>query len=313
MQFGKIAMLFPGQGACYPGVLRDAAKSYPQVRNTIEEIDAVSRARFGQTVADLIWKPAVRSVEHMLADAADVFQLAIYAISVSTFKMLVAEGVLPDLVMGHSLGEIAALVSAGAFTVREGAEIVCDRAEAIRSAASVARIHSPYPFHSPLMEPARQRLSESVRRFAAKPSVIPVFSPILGRYYDGRDDLTQCLAGHLTQPVRFAHAIERVYSEGVRTFIEVGALDTLTNLVAKTLPATDEIRTVAILNRSADEVGSIRGAVSGLRGDPPATSTTGGLDASIPAEHSADFWREHRLIVEQFIQKQYEVYRGNAV
>ena len=68
--------------------------------------------------------------------SADLLQLAIYGISVSTYRVLHANGLQPSLLMGHSFGEIAALVAAEAFSVRQGAELVVRRTAAVRMSAS---------------------------------------------------------------------------------------------------------------------------------------------------------------------------------
>src|SRR6476661_6795753 len=222
----KLVMLFPGQGACYPSVMRAAAGSYSTVRDVFQEVDRISTQRFGRAVTDLIWDPAAPGLEHMVAAAPDLVQLAIYAVSVACFRLYAAEGIQPDVLAGHSFGEIAALTCAGAFTVAEGAEIVCGRTEATRVAANTGymaalsadlnmatamvaltgdaetvvaaqnaplqtivsgtaasmdqiaaiakvlnvgflRLKSPYPFHSPLMEPARNPFRSHVEGFTA--------------------------------------------------------------------------------------------------------------------------------------------------
>jgi acyl transferase domain-containing protein/acyl carrier protein len=371
MEPNKLAMLFPGQGACYSGVLQKAAGIYPQVRNIFEEIDAISRSRFGRSVSDLIWQPAAPSMDQMLAEAPDVSQLAIYTVSVSTFQLLASEGVLPDVVMGHSFGEIAALVSSGAFTIRDGAEIVCQRAEAVRAAAgagymaalttdlataekllalagspqmaiaaengrtqtvisgpqesmdriaeiakvlkiSFFRLNSLYPFHSPLMEPAKEVFRKHLEQFQSKPPMIPVFSPILGRYYHRTDPLPQTLADHLVRSVRFPAAVETLFADGVRVFVEAGALDALTKLVMRSLPEKS-ISAVATLNRLPDEVEGIRQVIAGLRGQSPQSPAPAilppNLAVDIAADHLAGFWKEHQSVVEQFIREQYEIFR----
>jgi acyl transferase domain-containing protein len=224
MKSNKVAMLFPGQGAWYPGVLQQAATAHPQVERVLATVDAVSRRRLGHTIADRLWRVPAPTAEALLAESPDTVQLAIFASSVALYRWLEAEGLRPDVLMGHSFGEIAALVCAGAFTVEQGAEIVCDRTEATRletaggymaaigagvaraesllgvigdpatvvagenaetqtvisgtragmeRAAAVARalnipffkLNSPYPFHSPSMEPARQVFAERLRRY----------------------------------------------------------------------------------------------------------------------------------------------------
>jgi acyl transferase domain-containing protein len=62
-------------------------------------------------------------------------ELSIYAASIAAFQRLSRQGAEPRALVGHGFGEIAALVSAGGFTVAEGAEIVAARHLAIRSSS----------------------------------------------------------------------------------------------------------------------------------------------------------------------------------
>ncbi|MBF6212888.1 acyltransferase domain-containing protein [Nocardia puris] len=134
MTAGKVAVLFPGQGAYYQGALTNVLESFPEVRAVLEEIDAVSEKMLNERVSDNLTNGKARPLDELLADAPDLLQLAIYGISVAAFGALRGQGLRPEVLIGHSFGEIAALVSAGAFTAGEGAEIVCHRTAALRAA-----------------------------------------------------------------------------------------------------------------------------------------------------------------------------------
>jgi acyl transferase domain-containing protein/NAD(P)H-dependent flavin oxidoreductase YrpB (nitropropane dioxygenase family)/NADP-dependent 3-hydroxy acid dehydrogenase YdfG len=91
-------------------------------------------------------------------------------------------------------------------------------------------------FHSPLVAPARDRLSEAL-------SALPLCSPRLDVYSNTtaapypRDAaaIGALLADHLVRPVRFAEEIEAMYLAGARVFVEVGPRNVLTGLVRQTL------------------------------------------------------------------------------
>src|ERR1700719_4543834 len=119
MDVQKIGLLFPGQGACYPGVLEEAAEVFPQVAAVFAEIDAVAKARMGRAVSDVLWSRKPKTLETLLAEDPDIVQLSIFGTSVAVYRVLEAHGLRPAILMGHSFGEIAALVCAGAFTATE--------------------------------------------------------------------------------------------------------------------------------------------------------------------------------------------------
>jgi malonyl CoA-acyl carrier protein transacylase/acyl carrier protein len=372
MSVKKVALLFPGQGACYPGVLHRAARAFPEIQAVLSEVDSVAQSRLSYRLSDVVWSERPSTIEELLADKPAAAQLAIYSASIAVHRVLEAQGLRPDVLVGHSFGEIAALVCGGAFTVREGAEIVCDRTEAARlvaadgymaalganaatagtlvslvgnhdmvvagengetqtvlsgarskmdRAADVARIlnlgfirlRSPYPFHSPLMEPVKQEFSRRLQKFTPRPLAVPVFSPIGGQYYDAADRLTHSLADHLVQPVRFGDALRQLYSEGVRVFVECGALDALTKLTGKVLQAPDLVA-ITCLSPERDEVMSLRDATQALRASqvlPEGAALPLGaiVPPALAGPDAEGFWRECGPAIAAFLAGEYEQFR----
>lgn len=124
--------LFPGLGAYSAGVLRQAKLTYPQVDRVFGEIDEVA-AEFGTApVSPLLFGGAPPSAREMLARPAEVVQLSIFGASITTHRILVDSGARPSVLLGHSFGELAALVSAGAFSLADGVRLVFARAAALR-------------------------------------------------------------------------------------------------------------------------------------------------------------------------------------
>lgn len=130
-----IAALFPGQGALYGRALADLREAFPDVvKPVLADVGDAARPLLGAAAADVLVAPRTPEPAQWLAEAPDVLQLAIYTADVATYAVLRSRGLRPDVLVGHSLGEIAALVGAGAFTVAEGAQIVCHRGLALREA-----------------------------------------------------------------------------------------------------------------------------------------------------------------------------------
>ncbi|MHB8605973.1 MAG: SDR family NAD(P)-dependent oxidoreductase, partial [Thermoplasmatota archaeon] len=128
---GKVAFLFPGQGSQYANMLAALASRYPIVRETFEEADRVLLPALGKKLTSLIFvdaadKAAVARAEEALK-ATEVCQPAMLAGDVALYRLLVAHGLEPDAVAGHSLGEYAALVAAGSLTFAQALEAVAAR------------------------------------------------------------------------------------------------------------------------------------------------------------------------------------------
>jgi [acyl-carrier-protein] S-malonyltransferase len=119
----KTAVLFPGQGSQYAG-MADPWTGHPAGRATLEEASDV----LGYDVVE-----ACRD-EDRLADTA-VVQPALYVCDLAGFRVLESEGVDFAMTAGHSLGEFAALVAAGATPFRDTLEAVVERGRAMHDAS----------------------------------------------------------------------------------------------------------------------------------------------------------------------------------
>ncbi len=127
----KVAFLFTGQGSQYVNMLRSLRDTEPMVEETFAEADAVMTPLLGRPLSDFIFaddsNPEVmRRLTAQLLQT-EITQPAILTVDVALFLLLGAYGVHPDMVMGHSLGEYAALVAAGSLTVPAALEAVSAR------------------------------------------------------------------------------------------------------------------------------------------------------------------------------------------
>ena len=100
------------------------------MHEVFETIDEVYRARTGRTVSAVVFAAGAPRWRRFSPVNPDELQLAIYGASVTTHRMLATQGAIVDLLVGHSFGEIAALVASGAYSVADGASLDCERNEA---------------------------------------------------------------------------------------------------------------------------------------------------------------------------------------
>ncbi|GCE01955.1 acyltransferase domain-containing protein [Embleya hyalina] len=130
------AFLFPGQGAYLESVFTELRRHRVEVAEVFAEIDAsVAGSDHVAPISPILLRDAPPTLDTLLDTDPDTLQLALYGTSLAIHRILTAEGVKPAVLVGHSLGEIAALVAAGAFGVGEGAVVVARRSAALRSAA----------------------------------------------------------------------------------------------------------------------------------------------------------------------------------
>jgi len=121
----KLAFLFPGQGAQYVGMGRELAEKYELARATIEEADRV----LGFPLAKLCFE----GPEEELKLTANT-QPAILACSLAAWQVVVANGLQPDYVAGHSLGEYSALVATGSLALKDALRLVRRRGQYMQEA-----------------------------------------------------------------------------------------------------------------------------------------------------------------------------------
>lgn len=107
---GKIAFVFPGQGSQAVGMAQDVAGRFPEIKALFDKADA----RLGYQLSRIIFNGPAETLT--LTENA---QPAILTASVAMLSLLEKEGLVPDYVAGHSLGEYSALVAAGALAFED--------------------------------------------------------------------------------------------------------------------------------------------------------------------------------------------------
>ncbi len=91
-------------------------------------------------------------------------------------------------------------------------------------------------FHSPLMEPAGQKLAEALERAPIRDADFPVYVNVSGEPVQSADAIRAALLQQLTAPVRWTGTIQRMAADGATEFIEVGPGTVLQGLVKRILP-----------------------------------------------------------------------------
>jgi [acyl-carrier-protein] S-malonyltransferase len=125
----KIAFMFPGQGSFAAGMGKDVAESVPEAMAVYDEGSEAS----GMDLKALCFNGPVED----LVDT-EVQQPALVATSLALDAAIRSRGIVPQFVVGHSVGEFAALGSAGSMAARDAIGLVRERGLAM---AAVAREH----------------------------------------------------------------------------------------------------------------------------------------------------------------------------
>ncbi len=110
------------------------------------------------------------------------------------------------------------------------------------------------PFHSSLMKPAAERLSEALEPVNVAPLNIPVISNFEADYYPSTDRVKEILTKQVYNPVRWQESMQLMLDNGVERFLELGPGRVLSGLLKKLnrKAQIDNIETSAQIKKIAE-------------------------------------------------------------
>lgn len=121
----RVAFVVPGQGAQWAGMARRFFAQNATFREALQACDAAARAVVPWSIIEQLHLDA--SADTWLGDRIDVIQPTLVAMAIAYAAWLRSIGVMPDAVVGHSLGEVGAAAIAGVIDTATAMRIICRR------------------------------------------------------------------------------------------------------------------------------------------------------------------------------------------
>ena len=282
------AVVFPGQGAQYPGMGKSLYEENPAAKALFEQANEI----LGFRITDILFEGTEEELKQ-----TKVTQPAIFLHSVILAKT--TPDFAPDMVAGHSLGEFSALVANGTLSFEDGLRLVFQRALAMQEACEInpssmaailgledrvveeicsgitgeivvaanyncpgqlvisgstkgieiacellkaagAKRALPLPvggaFHSPLMEPAREKLQKAIEETQFHTPTCPIYQNVSTTAVSDVVTIKANLIAQLTAPVKWTQSVQQMVADGATEFVECGPGKVLQGLVKKIHP-----------------------------------------------------------------------------
>lgn len=125
------AFVFPGQGSQSVGMLSDFVLQYPIIIETFAEAS--------EAIGYDIWNLVQNGPEERL-NQTEQTQVVMLTADIAVYRLLMQQGLAqPQMMAGHSLGEYAALVAAGALSLADGVRLVAKRGQVMQNAIPLGR------------------------------------------------------------------------------------------------------------------------------------------------------------------------------
>lgn len=282
------AIVFPGQGAQFPGMGKSLYEENPEAKALFEKANEI----LGFRITDNLFEGTEEELKQ-----TKVTQPAIFLHSVILAKT--TPDFAPAMVAGHSLGEFSALVANGVLSFEDGLSLVFQRALAMQEACEInpssmaailgledqvveeicagitdeivvaanyncpgqlvisgstkgieiacellkaagAKRALPLPvggaFHSPLMEPAREKLQKAIEETQFHTPICPIYQNVSTTAVTEVGAIKANLIAQLTAPVKWTQSVQQMVADGATEFVECGPGKVLQGLVKKIHP-----------------------------------------------------------------------------
>jgi myxalamid-type polyketide synthase MxaE and MxaD len=168
----RLVFVFPGQGAHWLGMGRQLCADEPVFREALEHCGRLLKKHTGWSVTDRLGAQSSEALWQRM----DVAQPIIFAVQVALAALWRSWGVVPDAVIGQSMGEVAAAYVAGALSLEVAVRVIYERSRLLQTRAGLGKTAVAGLAHSA----AQEAIEGYGERLAVAGSTGPASSVISG-------------------------------------------------------------------------------------------------------------------------------------
>jgi acyl transferase domain-containing protein/acyl carrier protein len=120
----KVVFVCPGQGAQWVGMAQQLYEAEPEFKKSLDEC--------AQAYSKVVSWDLIQELKGDRFDEIDIIQPVIVAIEIALGQLWKSKGIQPDIVVGHSMGEVAAAYLADMISIDDAALIICTRSSLMK-------------------------------------------------------------------------------------------------------------------------------------------------------------------------------------
>ncbi len=224
----KAAFLYTGQGSQYVNMLRGIRKTEPVIGETFAEADRIMTPMLGKPLSEFVFvdktDPVALAESEESLRQTEITQPAVLTADIAMTRLLAAYGIQPDMTMGHSMGEYAALVASGGLSFEDGLDAVSARGRGMAQVA-VADKGKMAAVFAPIAEV--ERILKTVNGYVVIANVNSNSQSVIGGASEAVEQASQIFlqAGYDVRELSVSHAFH--------TSIVAGATEPLREMLER--------------------------------------------------------------------------------